>query len=92
MSLFSILQIVVLSGELIAWDSKTSLSDHARRRVATDHYKSVRGSLLNDAACVESTEVLSRFRTDVRARFKARADALFELAEALLPRRALPPY
>ncbi|GGT47766.1 hypothetical protein GCM10010176_107930 [Nonomuraea spiralis] len=41
-------------------------------------------SLLNEAACVESSEVLSRFRNDVYACLKARADALFELAEALL--------
>ncbi|MCA2230012.1 transposase [Nonomuraea aurantiaca] len=41
-------------------------------------------SLLNDAAGVESSRVLSRFRNDVYACLKARADALFELADALL--------
>ncbi|MBE1558834.1 imine reductase family protein [Nonomuraea africana] len=41
-------------------------------------------SVLNDAACVESSRVLSRFRNDVYACLKARADALFELTDALL--------
>ncbi|WP_336213106.1 hypothetical protein [Nonomuraea sp. LPB2021202275-12-8] len=41
-------------------------------------------SLLNDAAYVESSRVLSRFRNDVYACLKSRADALFELADALL--------
>ncbi|MGN9847450.1 transposase [Nonomuraea sp. H19] len=65
-------------------DSKTALSDHVRCRVAADHYKAVRVSLLNDAAWVESSRVLSRFRNDVYACLRARADALFELTEALL--------
>lgn len=54
-----------------------------RCRVAADHYKAVRVSLLNDAG-VESSKELSRFRNDVYACLKARADALFELADALL--------
>ncbi|QYC40393.1 hypothetical protein Nocox_13885 [Nonomuraea coxensis DSM 45129] len=41
-------------------------------------------SLLNDAACVESSRVLSRFRKDVYACLRAQADALFELTDALL--------
>ncbi|PZG01722.1 NF041680 family putative transposase [Nonomuraea aridisoli] len=41
-------------------------------------------SLLNDAACVESLRVLSRFRNEVYACLKSRADALFELTDALL--------
>jgi hypothetical protein len=41
-------------------------------------------SLLNDAACVESSRVLSRFRNDVYACLQARADALFELTDAML--------
>ncbi|MFC4121998.1 hypothetical protein [Nonomuraea zeae] len=41
-------------------------------------------SLLNDAACVESFRALSRFRNDVYACLKSRADALFELTDALL--------
>jgi hypothetical protein len=40
--------------------------------------------LLNDAACVEFSRVLSRFRTDVYACLSGRADALFELSDALL--------
>ena len=40
--------------------------------------------MLNDAACVESSRVLSRFRTDVYACLSGRADALFELTDALL--------
>ncbi|MEV6742435.1 NF041680 family putative transposase [Streptomyces sp. NPDC051104] len=41
-------------------------------------------SLLEDAARVESLTVLSRFRTDFYACLPARADALFELTDALL--------
>lgn len=41
-------------------------------------------SLLDDAAHVESLTVLSRFRTDFYACLPARADALFELTDALL--------
>ncbi|GAA4958372.1 hypothetical protein HD597_000534 [Nonomuraea thailandensis] len=41
-------------------------------------------SLLNDAANVESSKELSCFRNDVHACLKARVDALFELADALL--------
>lgn len=41
-------------------------------------------SLLDDAACVESLTVLSRFRTDFYACLPTRADALFELTDALL--------
>ncbi|MBE1582205.1 transposase [Nonomuraea angiospora] len=41
-------------------------------------------SLLSDAAGVESSRVLSRFRNNVYACLRARADALFELADALL--------
>ena len=41
-------------------------------------------SLLDDAARVESLTVLSRFRTDFYACLPARADALFELTDALL--------
>ncbi len=40
--------------------------------------------MLNDAARVESQRVLSGFRDDVYACLTARADALFELVEALL--------
>jgi hypothetical protein len=46
--------------------------------------KAVRVSLLDDAAHVESLTVLSRFRTDFYACLPARADALFELTDALL--------
>jgi DDE superfamily endonuclease len=46
--------------------------------------KAVRVSLLEDAARVESLTVLSRFRTDFYACLPARADALFELTDALL--------
>jgi hypothetical protein len=46
--------------------------------------KAVRVSLLDDAARVESLTVLSRFRTDFYACLPARADALFELTDALL--------
>jgi hypothetical protein len=41
-------------------------------------------SLLNDAARVESLAVLSRFRADLHGCLTARADALFELTDALL--------
>jgi hypothetical protein len=41
-------------------------------------------SLLDDAARVESLRVLSRFRTDLHRCLTARADALFELTDALL--------
>jgi hypothetical protein len=41
-------------------------------------------SLLNDAARVESLAVLSRFRADFHGCLTARADALFELTDALL--------
>jgi DDE superfamily endonuclease len=41
-------------------------------------------SLLNDAARVESLAVLSRFRADFHDCLTARADALFELTDALL--------
>jgi DDE superfamily endonuclease len=41
-------------------------------------------SLLDDAARVESLSVLSRFRTDSYDCLTARADALFELTDALL--------
>ncbi|MFI0424898.1 transposase [Spongiactinospora sp. 9N601] len=41
-------------------------------------------SRLNDAACVESSKVLSRFRNDVHACLTRRADALFELTDVLL--------
>jgi hypothetical protein len=46
--------------------------------------KAVRVSLLDDAARVESLNVLSRFRTDFHRCLTARADALFELTDALL--------
>jgi hypothetical protein len=46
--------------------------------------KAVGVSLLDDAARVESLTVLSRFRTDFYACLPARADALFELTDALL--------
>jgi hypothetical protein len=46
--------------------------------------KAVRVSLLDDAARVESLTVLSRFRTDFYTCLPARADALFELTDALL--------
>ncbi|MGW0093848.1 NF041680 family putative transposase [Streptomyces sp. NPDC003328] len=41
-------------------------------------------SLLDDAARVESLTVLSRFRADLYSCMSARADALFELTDALL--------
>ncbi|MFF3672021.1 NF041680 family putative transposase [Microtetraspora malaysiensis] len=41
-------------------------------------------SLLDEPACVESLTVLSRFRTDLYDCLTARADALFELTDALL--------
>jgi DDE superfamily endonuclease len=46
--------------------------------------KAVRVSLLDDAVYVESLTVLSRFRTDLYACLPARADALFELTDALM--------
>jgi hypothetical protein len=41
-------------------------------------------SLLHDAVLVESLTTLSRFRTDFYDRRSARAEALFELTEAVL--------
>src|SRR5262245_4644543 len=41
-------------------------------------------SVLDDAARVEALTVLSRFRTDFHGCLAARADALFELTDALL--------
>jgi hypothetical protein len=41
-------------------------------------------SVVNDAAAVESLDVLSRFRSEVYVCLTARADALFELADAVL--------
>jgi hypothetical protein len=41
-------------------------------------------SLLHDAVRVESLTVLSRFRTDFYDCLTARANALFELADAVL--------
>ena len=41
-------------------------------------------SLLEDAACVESLAVLSRFRRDFHGCLMARADELSELADAVL--------
>jgi hypothetical protein len=46
--------------------------------------KAVGVSLVDDAVHVESLTVLSRFRTDFYACLSARADALFELTDALL--------
>jgi hypothetical protein len=46
--------------------------------------KAVRVSLLDDTARVESLTVLSRFRTDFYDCLAARADAMFELADAPL--------
>jgi hypothetical protein len=46
--------------------------------------KAVKVSLLDDAARVEFLTVLSRFRTDFYDCLTARADALFELNDALL--------
>ena len=46
--------------------------------------KAVMDSLLEHAADVESLAVLSRFRRDSHACFTARADELFELADAVL--------
>jgi hypothetical protein len=46
--------------------------------------KAVKVSLLDGAARVESLTVLSRFRTDFYDCLTARADALFELTDALL--------
>jgi hypothetical protein len=46
--------------------------------------KAVRVSVLDEAVRVESLKVLSRFRTDLYGCLTARADALFELTDALL--------
>jgi hypothetical protein len=46
--------------------------------------KAVMDSLLEHAADVESLAVLSRFRLDFHACLAARADELFELADAVL--------
>jgi len=46
--------------------------------------KAVRVSVLDEAARVESLNVLSRFRTEFYGCLTARADALFELTDALL--------
>src|SRR5215813_11618287 len=46
--------------------------------------KAVMNSLVEPAADVESLAVLSRFRADFRACLTARADELFELADAVL--------
>ena len=46
--------------------------------------KAVKVSLLDDAVRVESLTMLSRFRTDFYDCLAARADAMFELADALL--------
>jgi hypothetical protein len=46
--------------------------------------KAVRMSLLDEHACVDPLAVLSRFRNDFHGCLIARADALFELTEALL--------
>jgi DDE superfamily endonuclease len=51
---------------------------------ATDHYQGRGVSLLDDAARVESMTVLGGFRTDFYRCLTARADALFELTDALL--------
>ncbi len=55
-----------------------------RCRDAVDHAKTARVSLLHDAVRVESLTVLSRFRTDFYDCLTASADALFELADAVL--------
>jgi hypothetical protein len=52
--------------------------------VAVIYPKAVRVSVLDEAARVESLNVLSRFRTDLYGCLTARADALFELSDALL--------
>jgi len=49
-----------------------------------DHAKAATVSLLHDAARIEFLTVLSRFRTDFYECLTARADALFELADAVL--------
>jgi hypothetical protein len=46
--------------------------------------KAVKMSVLDDAARVEALAVLARFRTDFHDCLTARADALFELTDALL--------
>jgi DDE superfamily endonuclease len=51
---------------------------------AVDRTKAVEMSVLEDAARVESLTVLSRFRTDLYACMSARADTLFDLADAVL--------
>ena len=58
--------------------------DHVRCRDAVDHAKTARVSLLHDPVRVESLTVLSRFRTDFYDCLTARADALFELTDAVL--------
>lgn len=58
--------------------------DHVRCRDAVDQAKAVRVSLLHDNAHVESLTVPSRFRTDFHHCLTARADALFELTDAML--------
>jgi hypothetical protein len=46
--------------------------------------KAVMDSLLDHAADVESLAVLSRFRREFHACLTARADEIFELADAVL--------
>lgn len=57
---------------------------HVRCRDAVDHAEAARVSLLHDTVRAESLTVLSRFRTDFYDCLTARADALFELTEAML--------
>ena len=50
----------------------------------TDHNEGRDGQLAKDAGDVEPLAVLSRFRRDFHACLTARADELFELADAVL--------
>ena len=65
-------------------DGERPWRDHVRCRVAVIYPKAVRVSVLDEAARVESLSVLSRFRADFYGCLTARADALFELTDALL--------
>jgi hypothetical protein len=51
---------------------------------SNDHTKAVEMSVRDDAARVEALAVLSRFRTEFYRCLTARADALFEVTDALL--------
>lgn len=58
--------------------------DHVRCPHTADHAGAARAGLPHDAVRVESLTALSRLRTDFHDCLTARADALFELTDAVL--------